>query len=199
MNSALTLRKLCLSLLVSVTAMSAHAADVPANPPLAPAHISEEIPQASLQGTGSFRWFGLHIYDASLWSAPEGYKPDRDKSDSAQPQKFALDLTYARTLYGGKIADASIDEIEKLKLGTPEKRERWLAQMKKIFPDVKQGTHITGIYIPNEAARFYLNGKLLGEIRDAEFAHAFFAIWLDKKTSAQNFRTRLLGSKAAAN
>lgn len=189
-----TLGRLCLSLLLSVTAMSAHAADVPANPPLAPAHISEEIPQAGLQGTGSFRWFGLHIYDASLWSAPEGYKPDSDK-----PQKFALDLAYARTLYGSKIADASIDEIEKLKLGTAEKRERWLAQMKKIFPDVKQGTHITGIYIPNEAARFYLNGKLLGEIRDAEFAHAFFAIWLDKKTTAQNLRTKLLGSKAAAN
>ncbi len=189
-----TLRRLCLSLLASVTAMPVHAADMPANPPPAPAHISEEIPQAGLQGSGSFRWFGLHIYDASLWSAPEGYKPD-----SAQPQKFALDLAYARNLYGGKIADASIDEIEKLKLGTAEKRERWLAQMKKIFPDVKQGTHITGIYIPNEAARFYLNGKLLGEIRDAEFAHAFFAIWLDKKTTAQSLRTKLLGSKAAAN
>lgn len=191
-----TLSRLCFSLLVSVTAMSVHATDVPANPPSAPApaHIIEEIPQASLQGSGSFRWFGLHIYDASLWSAPEGYKPDSDK-----PQKFALDLAYARTLYGGKIADASIDEIEKLKLGTAEQRERWLVQMKKFFPDVKQGTHITGIYIPNEAARFYMNGKLLGEIRDVEFAHAFFAIWLDKKTTAQSLRTKLLGSKAAAN
>lgn len=186
------IRSLCLSLLLAATAMTVHAEDKPTNS--APAHISEEIPQASLQGTGSFRWFGLHIYDASLWSVPEGYKPENEK-----PQKFALDLAYARTLYGSKIADASIDEIEKLKLGTAEKRERWLAQMKKIFPDVKQGTHITGIHIPNEAARFYLNGKLLGEIRDAEFAHAFFAIWLDKKTTAQSLRNKLLGSKTAGN
>jgi hypothetical protein len=57
--------------------------------------------------------------------------------------------------------------------------------MKGIFPDVKEGSRITGIHIPNEAARFYLNGKLLGEIRDPEFAHSFFAIWLDKKTSAR--------------
>ncbi|MFZ6872068.1 chalcone isomerase family protein [Undibacterium sp. Di27W] len=188
------MRGLSFSLLLAATAMAVHAEEKTATPPLVPAHISVEIPQASLQGTGSFRWFGLHIYDASLWSAPEGYKPDSDK-----PQKFALDLAYARTLYGGKIADASIEEIEKLKLGTPEKRERWQAQMKKIFPDVKQGTHITGIHIPNEAARFYLNGKLLGEIHDAEFAHAFFAIWLDKNTSAQGLRSKLLGSKGQGN
>jgi hypothetical protein len=36
-------------------------------------------------------------------------------------QRFALDLTYARNLYGNKIAEASIDEIGKLKLGTAEK------------------------------------------------------------------------------
>jgi len=192
MNILPLMRGLSLSLLLAATTMLVHAEDKPANP--APVHISEEIPQASLQGTGSFRWFGLHIYDANLWSVPEGYKPD-----SAQPQKFALDLVYARTLYGGKIADASIEEIEKLKLGTSEKRERWLAQMKKIFPDVKQGTHITGIHIPNEATRFYLNGKLLGEIRDAEFTHAFFAIWLDKNTTAQSLRSKLLGGKATAN
>jgi hypothetical protein len=159
-----------------------------------PAHIHEEIPQASLQGSGSFRWFGLSIYDAALWTGTEAYTPD-----SGKPARFALDLNYARTLYGKKIAEASIEEIEKLKLGTAEKRQHWLAQMKALFPDVKEGSHITGIYIPNEAARFYFNGKLLGEIRDAEFAHAFFAIWLDKKTSAPDLRKKLLGSKANTN
>ena len=160
----------------------------------APPHISTEVPQANLQGSGTFRWFGLHIYDASLWSGAEAYLPDSNKA-----QRFAIDLAYARKLYGSKIADASIEEIEKLKLGTAEQHQRWLAQMKALFPDVKQGTHITGIHIPNEAARFYLDGKLLGEIRDAEFAHAFFAIWLDKKTSAPGLRNKLLGSKATAN
>ncbi|MFZ6656372.1 chalcone isomerase family protein [Undibacterium sp. TJN19] len=161
---------------------------------VAPPHVREEIPQASLQGSGSFRWFGLHIYDAALWTGPEAYTPDGGKT-----ARFALDLHYARTLYGKKIAEASIEEIEKLKLGTAEKRQHWLAQMKALFPDVKEGNHITGIYIPNEAARFYFNGKLLGEIRDAEFAHAFFAIWLDKKTSAPELRKNLLGSKSSTN
>jgi Chalcone isomerase-like len=40
--------------------------------------------------------------------------------------------------------------------------------------------------------RFYLDGKLLGEIADVEFAQAFFAIWLDPRTSASNLRKQLL-------
>lgn len=152
----------------------------------APPPIRDEIPQAVLQGTGTYRWFGLAIYDAALWISAG--------NPSDMRQRFALDLTYARNLYGSKIAEASIDEIGKLKLGTTEKRQQWLLQMKGIFPDVKEGSRITGIHIPNEAARFYLNGRLLGEIRDPEFAHSFFAIWLDKKTSAPDLRSKLLGN-----
>ncbi|MFZ6773423.1 chalcone isomerase family protein [Undibacterium sp. SXout7W] len=152
-----------------------------------PPHIRDEVPQASMQGTGSFRWYGLHIYDAALWSANSGMSADIDLR-----QRFALDLRYARHLLGSKIADASMDEIQHLGMGSREQRERWLQQMKGLFPDVKEGTHITGIYVPNEAARFYLNGKWLGDIRDAEFAKAFFSIWLDKKTSAPALRQQLL-------
>lgn len=173
--SALLLGTCCL-------AGSAWAAATEAPPP-----IRDEIPQAVLQGAGTYRWFGLAIYDAALWMSA-GSPPDIR-------QRFALDLTYARNLYGSKIAEASIDEIGKLKLGTTEKRQQWLLQMKGIFPDVKEGSRITGIHIPNEAARFYLNGKLLGEIRDPEFAHSFFAIWLDKKTSAPDLRNKLLGNQ----
>ena len=66
--------------------------------------------------------------------------------------------------------------------------------MTALFPDVKEGTHITGIYLPNESVRFYLDGQWLGEIRDADFARAFFAIWLDPKTSAPDLRKKLLGN-----
>jgi len=151
-----------------------------------PSHILLEIPQVSLKGSGTYRWFGLSIYDASLWTGPDGW--------SDQPkQKIALDLRYARSLVGRKIADASVQEMEKLQLGSTTQRQQWLQQMTALFPDVKEGTHITGIYVPNETARFYLDGKLLGEIRDAEFARAFFAIWLDQHTSAPDLRKKLLG------
>jgi hypothetical protein len=52
------------TLLLSICslAFSVQAAATEAPPP-----IRDEIPQAVLQGTGTYRWFGLTIYDAALW------------------------------------------------------------------------------------------------------------------------------------
>ena len=149
-----------------------------------PLHIRNEIPEAVLQGSGSYRWFGLRIYDASLWTEPQGWQGNNPH--------FALDLTYARSLYGRKIAEASLTEIEKLKFGSTEQHQRWLQQMNALFPDVNEGSRITGIYHAGNSARFYLNGKWLGEIKDPEFAKAFFAIWLDPRTSAPRLREQLI-------
>lgn len=149
-----------------------------------PSHIQQELGKARLSGSGGYRWFGLAIYQASLWTGPEGWRPDL--------KRYALDLRYARSLVGKKIAQASLDEMEKLQVGTPEKRQQWLTTMQQIFPDVKEGTHITGIYDGPNGARFYLDGKLLAEVKDSEFAQAFFAIWLHPNTSAPALRKQLL-------
>jgi hypothetical protein len=66
--------------------------------------------------------------------------------------------------------------------------------MEALFPDVHEGTRISGIHLPGQGARFYLNGNPLGEIPDSEFARAFFAIWLDPRTSASSLRNSLLSS-----
>jgi hypothetical protein len=153
----------------------------------APAHIEEHVPQARLAGAGTFSWFGLRIYDAQLWVGDKGYQPGAP---------FVLDLRYARKLDGAKIAQASFDEMEKLGAGTAAQRAAWLARMKEIFPDVKDGTSISGVSLGVGGARFYLDGKPLATVPDPEFARAFFAIWLDPKTSARALRTALLKDAA---
>jgi len=152
-----------------------------------PAHIRQELPDAQLSGQGTFRWFGLKIYDAALWVGESGYQ--------AASAKFILNLSYARELYGERIAQASIDEIRMLCMGSRDQQDAWLKQMKALFPDVQEGTQISGVYLPNQAARFYVDGKLIGEIADAEFARAFFAIWLDPRTSASGLRKQLLANQ----
>ncbi|CAN5137447.1 hypothetical protein BH11PSE11_BH11PSE11_05230 [soil metagenome] len=153
----------------------------------APPHIQAEIPRARLAGSDSYRWLGFTIYTANLWVGESGYR-----SEAPTAAKFALDLRYARALHGAKIAESSLDEIQKLGLGTPEQHRSWRAHMTKIFPDVQSGNHISGIYLPNAGARFYLDGKPLGEVADAEFGRSFFAIWFDPKTSAPALREALL-------
>ena len=153
----------------------------------APAHIESHVPKARAAGQGTFTWFGVRVYDAELWVGDKGYQ-------SGQP--FALELHYARKLDGLKIAEASAEQMEKLGLGTPLQRRGWLARMKEVFPDVKEGTRISGVYLPAGGARFYLDGKALATVPDQDFAAAFFAIWLDPKTTAKKLRTALLKDAA---
>jgi len=165
---------LCLTLLLA----SAQAANIPA-------HIQQALPNARLSGEGSYRWFGLKIYDAALWVGEQGYQEN---------SAFILNLNYARDLYGARIAQASIDEIRALKIGSSAQQEAWLSAMKALFPDVKEGSQISGMFIPEHGARFYLDGNVLGEIKDPVFAQAFFAIWLDPRTSAASLRNKLLAT-----
>jgi len=108
---------------------------------------------------------------------------------------LALELVYARTLYGERIAKASVDEMLKVGFGTPAQHAAWLEAMKRVFPDVSEGTQLVGIYQPGGATRFLRDGQPVGEIADPEFGKAFFAIWLHTKTSAPKLRLALFGMK----
>ena len=149
----------------------------------APVHIEHDVPAARLAGSGSFTYFTMKIYSAELWVGPQGYSP-------AAP--FALELRYARKLDGKKIAEASFDQMEKIGAGSAGERQAWLQKMAAIFPDVQEGSRITGVYLPQEGARFYLDGKPLATVADPGFATAFFGIWLDSRTTAPALRAALL-------
>jgi hypothetical protein len=156
--------------------------------PEAPEHVRRHIADARSQGAGRLTWFGLHVYDARLF-VPREFNP---ADPAAQP--FALELTYARALDGRAIAERSRDEIARLKLGTEAQRQRWLAAMAELFPNVHAGQRLVGIYRPGAGTRFYFEGRFLGEIADPDFGRAFFAIWLDPRTSAPQLRSSLLSA-----
>lgn len=157
-----------------------------------PASVRAALGAPRLAGTGSLRWFGLRIYDAALWTGPEGPDP----FDPAR-QPFALELRYARSLSGAAIADRSAEEIARLGLGDAAARQSWHQRMLRLFPDVSDGDRILGLHRPGLAARFYLNGAPLGEVSDPGFGPAFFAIWLDERTVAPGLRQALLGPAAS--
>ena len=92
---------------------------------------------------------------------------------------------------GQAIAEASVKEIRQLGIADEATLLRWGQQMTALFPNVKPGDHITGHYRA-EGAQFHFNDRPLGSIDDPAFARAFFAIWLDPKTSAPDLRAALL-------
>ncbi len=152
-----------------------------------PTYIVKEITDARLSGEGKLTWFGLRVYDARL------YVPERGLNlTDLDAQPFALELTYARKLAGRAIAERTREEMEKLGAGSEEQRAAWLREMIRIFPDVSAGHALTGIHLAHGATRFYSDGRPIGAIDDPAFGRAFFAIWLDARTSAPKLRTDLL-------
>lgn len=132
-------------------------------------------------GSGEFRRFGFLVYEATLWAAGD---------DPLRPP-LALKLTYKRNIAGKDIAEASVKEIRNLGMADSAQLKRWGEQMENIFPNVKPGDHILGVHLP-DGARFFYNDQAAGTVDDPAFARAFFAIWLDPKTSAPDLRAALL-------
>jgi len=176
-------RTLLLSLLPAPWAAAADAAAA-APPP----ELQGLLPEARLRGSATLRFFGLHVYDAQLWTPEQA-------AGAADPlgQPLALALTYGRALVGAQIARRSLDEMQRIGSFSAAQGERWLQAMTALFPDVRAGDRLTGLHLPGRAVRFFHNGLPRGEVADAEFAPLFFGIWLSPRTSEPRLRAQLLG------
>jgi hypothetical protein len=143
------------------------------------------LPSFEAVGNGTLRFFGLRIYDATLWS-PGGVW------SASQP--YALELVYARSFDGGAIAQRSIEEMRAQRPWPEATLARWEKDMRALFPDVDKGDRLIGVRTPGAGATFYSGSRKLGQIKDEAFADAFFGIWLNSATRAPDLRAQLLKS-----
>jgi hypothetical protein len=175
-------RALLLSALLLATALP---------PAIAQAALPEAVKAAAGDwrslGRGELRWLGIRVYEASLWVS--GVRLDFERP-------FALALRYARDIPGEKLVGTSIDELRRLGFGSRAQLDDWESRVADIFPDVRAGDTIVGLYLPGRGARFFHRGSSVGEIADIEFARGFFAIWLDPRTREPALRQQLLALPA---
>jgi hypothetical protein len=157
-----------------------------------PAQITSVLSRAQMIGRSRLRAYGLNIYDATLWAEPSFV------AENYFRQAFALELQYLRSFKGHSIAERSLQEMQRLgQLGT-EKSGQWLAQMKKIFPDVQKADRLMGLHRGNGVVSFFLNNQPVGQVQDEEFVRFFFGIWLKPQTLEPKMRNELLGLSAGA-
>jgi hypothetical protein len=156
--------------------------------PVPPAWLVAALPGCRLLGQGTFRWWGMDVYRARLWVGMSGIDPGHIGG-----APFALQLQYARDLTGRRIADESARLMEQMATTTPDRQRQWLAAMRGIFPDVRRGDTLTGLFDARaETTEFRLDGKPIGHIAGLEFADAFFSIWMSPRTPAPALREELL-------
>ena len=146
--------------------------------------VQKYVPHAQQVGSGRLSVVFWDVYDATLY-APNG------KWVAHEP--YALYIHYFREIEGADIADRSVEEIRKQGFSDEAKLAEWNKKMRRIFPDVKNGSELTAIFTAQESTDFYSNGKHIGSISGAEFGRHFFDIWLSKKTSEPKLRRKLLG------
>lgn len=147
-------------------------------------------PGTRLRGQARLNWLGMPIYDIRLWAGE-----DFDAARYAR-QPFTLELEYALSLSGARIAQRSLDEMARLQPLNAAQSERWLASLRAAFPDVERGHTLAGLNRAGAGVDFFHNGRPTARVDDADFAAAFFAIWLSPRTSEPRVRQALLATLA---
>lgn len=152
-----------------------------------PEAVRALVPGGRLLGRGDAHFFGVRLYEASLWVAGPAWREDAP---------FALALDYARDFSRSLLVTVSLDEMRRLGGADEARLLRWKSQLEDVLPDVKAGETLVGVSLPGRGALFHHQGRLGGEVADPAFARAFFAIWLDPRCQVPALRRRLLGGAA---
>jgi glycosylphosphatidylinositol transamidase (GPIT) subunit GPI8 len=148
--------------------------------------IEKQIPNAQMVATARLTVFLFDIYDASFYTV-------NGKPEVSLP--YALKLSYLRDFKGEKIADRSAEEMRLQQRADEVTLADWHAQMRNIFPDVKKGDNITGVYKDKTQCEFYKNSTFIGQVKDGQFCDMFFDIWFGEKTTAPELRNKLISQQ----
>ncbi len=146
--------------------------------------INKKIPNAAVVGHGVLTYAFWDVYKATLYAPGGNWRANK-------PQ--ALLIKYKLSIKGKDIANRSVQEMRKQGFTDEVKLAEWNAQMKNIFPDVKNGSVLSAIYTPGRYTAFYSGDTLIGKVKGDLFGQKFFGIWLNEKTSEPALRLALLG------
>jgi Chalcone isomerase-like len=165
-------------------AAPAFAANVSAPDAPKPAEIGTVIKAVAPYGTGSLKMLFISAYDAALWT---------DATQWSMRAPFAISMTYHFACDASDIVDRAVDEMTH---ANPNLSTATIARYRTLiaglFPAVKSGDNMTGLYTPDGTVRFFHDGEQTGQVRDPAFAKAFFGIWFSPDTSEPGLRAKLL-------
>jgi len=156
----------------------------------ASATLASYEPGLRLVGQGKLNWFGISLYEASLWTTEGRF------DQFTAHEKVALEIRYLKNIPASRLVDSARTEWSRLQLLEVEVIEKWCRQVAEIWPNVTPGDRITSVVSRGGATRFYVNDRFAGEIQDAEFGPMLLKIWLHPDTRSKSLRRSLLGQRA---
>jgi len=147
--------------------------------------------ELTLTGTAVLKWALLFDVYAGAFYLPEG-KTGAEWTDDV-PKRLVL--AYFRSFKAEDFTSSS-DTLLRKNLAAPvyQSLAERLDGFYRLFRDVKPGDRYSLTYRPAIGTELRLNEKLLGVVSGADFAVAYFGLWLGPKPISEGFRDRLLGN-----
>ena len=146
--------------------------------------------QIPIRGVALLRWMRIFkVYVAALY-LPQNFASDEVLADI--PKR--LEISYLVSIDGpdfGKGAEAILERNV-----TPDELARLrtrIDQLNAVYRDVKPGDRYALTYTPGSGTELSYNGNPLITIEGADFAAAYFGIWLGKNPIDVKMRNRLIG------
>lgn len=145
-----------------------------------------------LEGAAVFRYLLFKVYAAAL------YLPDATAETDVLADDVArrLEVVYFRDIAGSDLARAA-DTILQRAVPPAEfagLQER-IEQLHGWYRDVTAGDRIALSYVPGQGTTLEMNGRALGTVPGADFARAYFAIWLGEMPIDEELREALLAQR----
>lgn len=150
--------------------------------------VVEQV-ELKLNGVAVLKWAMLFDVYAGALYLPGGVPGQAWSKDVAK----RLELSYFREIEAEGFAEAS-DRILQDNLLPAEYQPlaKRLQTFYGFFRDVKPGDRYSINYIPEKGTELRLNEQPLGQVPGADFAAAYFGIWLGAEPISKEFRNRLL-------
>jgi len=151
--------------------------------------VSIDNKQIPIRGAALLRWLKIFkVYVAALY-LPENGSPHDVLADI--PKR--LEISYLVSIPGpdfGKGAEAILERNN-----SPSEMARLRSRIDKlnaVYRDVKPGDRYALTYVPGQGTELSYNGRPLITIEGADFAAAYFGIWLGKDPIDLEMRSRLI-------
>ena len=142
--------------------------------------VGQALPGAELRGQATFRFLGLPLYQARLYT-PGGQPLDWQK-------ELALELTYLRKIPEADLIESTLQEFSRTGAPLPVKD-----QLSRCFDDVGKGDRYLAVSNGPDEIMFWRNERQMCALTHPQIKQRFMTIFLGDNTRSQSFTRKLQG------
>lgn len=182
-------------LLAAGVGATAYAAPAPSEPRVV--HGVAFAPQVeegalALRGAGLLRYLGMvPVYAAALYvdAAAPGADPLGEVAKRIEVEYLVSAEARRFNAAGDRHLRATLAPADYAAI------EERLRRMDAWYPDPREGDRCAITYRPGRGTELVYNGKSLGVVEGADFARAYFSIWLGEPAASESLRRALCSAK----